>query len=191
MPNSELPVILLLWSHEKCYFSSSDVWQYSEYWLPGKLTWTLVSRKKKKKSEKEINSRMENWDIIIDKAEVLESIVFTWMALWCILILSKINFVSLFFHVTCTTTFRPLGFPHNSVGKESDYNARDSCLIPGLGRFPGEGKGYPLQYSGLENSMDCIVHEVAKSRTWLSDFHFTSLHFRHLHFLIKLGCYMS
>ena len=49
--------------------------------------------------------------------------------------------------------------------------------IPGSGRSPGEGKGYPLQYSGLENSMDCIVHEVAKSRTRLSNFHFTSLHF--------------
>ena len=45
-------------------------------------------------------------------------------------------------------------------------------MIPGLGRSPGEGKGYPLQYSGLENSMDCIVHGVAKSQTWLSDFHF-------------------
>ena len=45
-------------------------------------------------------------------------------------------------------------------------------MIPGLGRSPGEGKGYPLQYSGLENSMDCIVHEVEKSQTRLSDFHF-------------------
>ena len=42
--------------------------------------------------------------------------------------------------------------------------------IPGLGRSPGEGEGCPLQYSGLENSMDCIVHEVAKSQTQLSDF---------------------
>ena len=42
---------------------------------------------------------------------------------------------------------------------------------PGLGRSPGEGKGYPLQYSGLENFMDCIVHGVAKSQTGLSDFH--------------------
>ena len=41
----------------------------------------------------------------------------------------------------------------------------------GWERFPGEGKGYLLQYSGLENSMDCIVHEVAKSWTQLSDFH--------------------
>ena len=47
--------------------------------------------------------------------------------------------------------------------------------IPGLGRSPGEGKDYPLQYSGLENSMDCIVHGVPKSQTQLRDFHFTSL----------------
>ena len=46
--------------------------------------------------------------------------------------------------------------------------------IPGLGRSPEEGKGYPLQYSGLENSMDSVVHGVAKSQTQLSDFHFTS-----------------
>ena len=45
-------------------------------------------------------------------------------------------------------------------------------LVPGLGSYPGVGKGYPLQYSGLENSMDCIVHGVAKSWTQLSDFHF-------------------
>ena len=50
-------------------------------------------------------------------------------------------------------------------------------LIPGLGRSPEEGKGYPFQYSGLENSMDCIVHGVAKSWTRLSDFHFFMVHF--------------
>ena len=61
------------------------------------------------------------------------------------------------------------------AGKESACNAGDMGSIPGLGRSPGEGKGYPLQYSGLENSMDCIVHGVTKSRTPLSDFHFTSL----------------
>ena len=53
--------------------------------------------------------------------------------------------------------------------------AGDLGLIPTLGRSPGGGKGYPLQYFGLENSMDCIVHGVAKSQTWLSDFHFTSI----------------
>ena len=48
----------------------------------------------------------------------------------------------------------------------------DLGLIPGLRRSPGKGKGYPFQYSGLENSMDCIVHGVAKSQTWLSNCHF-------------------
>ena len=59
-----------------------------------------------------------------------------------------------------------------SSGKESACNAGDLGLIPGLGRPPGEEKGYAGQYSGLENSMDWIVHEVAKSQTQLSDFHF-------------------
>ena len=58
-----------------------------------------------------------------------------------------------------------LGFPCGSAGKESTCNAGDLSLIPGLGRSPGEGKGYPLQYSGLENSMDCMVHKIAKSNT--------------------------
>jgi len=51
-------------------------------------------------------------------------------------------------------------------------NAEDLGSIPGLGRSPGEGKGYPLRYSGLKNSMDCIVHGVAKSWTQLIIFHF-------------------
>ena len=51
------------------------------------------------------------------------------------------------------------------------HNAGVLGLIPGLGRFPGEGKGYLFQYSGLENSIDCIVHEIAKSQTELSVFH--------------------
>ena len=53
-----------------------------------------------------------------------------------------------------------LGFPCGSAGKESTCNAGNLVSIPGLGRSPGEGKGYPLQYSGLENSMDCLVHGV-------------------------------
>ena len=61
---------------------------------------------------------------------------------------------------------------NSSVGKESACNAGDLGLIPGLGRSPEEGKGYPLQYSVLENLMDCIVHGIAKSQTWLNDFHF-------------------
>ena len=65
-----------------------------------------------------------------------------------------------------------LGFPCGSAAKEFACNAGDLNSFPGLGRSPGEGKDYPLQYSGLENSMDCIVHGVAKSRTQLSDFYF-------------------
>ena len=71
---------------------------------------------------------------------------------------------------------RKLGFPGGSAGKESTCNAGDLGLVPGLGLSLGEGKGYPFQYSDLENSMDYIVHGFAKSQTQLSDFHF--------HFLI-------
>ena len=59
------------------------------------------------------------------------------------------------------------GFPDSSVGKESACNTGDPGSIPGLGRSPGEGKGYPLQYFGLENSMNYIVHRVAESpKNW-------------------------
>ena len=55
---------------------------------------------------------------------------------------------------TCSLAMNSVlvGFPGGSAGKESARNARDLGSIPGLGRSPGEGKGYPLQYSGLENS---------------------------------------
>ena len=62
-----------------------------------------------------------------------------------------------------------------SHGKETVCNAGDLGSVPGLGRSPGEGNGYPVQYSGLENSMDCRVHRVVKSQTQLSDFHFHQL----------------
>ena len=61
-----------------------------------------------------------------------------------------------------------------SAGKEYTCNAGDLGSIPGLGRYPGKGHGYPLQYSGLKNSMDCTVHRVTKTWTQLSGFHFTS-----------------
>ena len=76
------------------------------------------------------------------------------------------------------THFSILGLPlWLSSGKESTCNAGDLSLMPGLWRSPGEGEGYPLQYSGLENSVDCIVNGVTKSWMWLNDFHF-SLSFR-------------
>ena len=62
-----------------------------------------------------------------------------------------------------------LGLPGGSAGKESTCNVGDLGSIPGLGRSPGEGNGYLLQYSSLENSMDCIVHGVSKNRTQLND----------------------
>ena len=63
-----------------------------------------------------------------------------------------------------------MGFPGGSDSKESTCNAGDHGSIPGLGRSPGEANGYPLQYSGLEKSMDreawpATAHGVAKSRT--------------------------
>ena len=67
-----------------------------------------------------------------------------------------------------------MGFSCGSAGKESPHNEGDLSSNPGLGRSPGEGKGYPLQYSGLEISMDSLVHGVAKSQTRLSDFHIHS-----------------
>ena len=63
-----------------------------------------------------------------------------------------------------------LNFLCGSAGKESTCNVEDLGSIPGLERPPGEGKGYPLQYSGLENSMDYIVHGVTKSWIQLSNF---------------------
>ena len=71
-----------------------------------------------------------------------------------------------------------LGFPGGSAGKEASCNAGDLGSIPGCGWSPEEGKGFPLQYSGLENSMDCIVHGVTESPTQLSNFHF---HLQPLH----------
>jgi len=62
--------------------------------------------------------------------------------------------------------------PCGTAGKESTCNVGDLGSIPGLGRSSGEGKGYSLQYSGLENSMDSIVCGVTKSWTQLSEFHF-------------------
>ena len=67
-----------------------------------------------------------------------------------------------------------MGFPGGLAGKESSCNTTDLGSNPGLGRSPGEGNCYPLQYSGLENSMDCIDHGVSKSWKGLNNFHFHS-----------------
>ena len=67
---------------------------------------------------------------------------------------------------------RSMGFPCGSADRESTSNVGHLVLIPGLGRSSGKEKDYPLQYSGPVNSMNCMVHGVAKSRTQLSGFHF-------------------
>ena len=67
--------------------------------------------------------------------------------------------------INSTVLLYSTGFPDISVGKESARSAGDPGSIPGSGRSPGEGKGYPLQYSGLKNSINCIVHGVTKSWT--------------------------
>ena len=77
---------------------------------------------------------------------------------FCIFLFTVLNYVSL--TMLC-----------GSAGEESACNAGDLGLIPGLGRYPGERKGYPLQYSHLENSVDYIVPAVTKSQTRLSEFH--------------------
>ena len=78
----------------------------------------------------------------------------------------NIDWLSMYYWAVIITQ----GFPCGPAGKESACNAGDLGLISGLGRSPGEGKGYPLQYSGPENFVDCIVHGVTKSQTRLSDF---------------------
>ena len=75
---------------------------------------------------------------------------------------------------THTHTRKEMGFPGSSDGKESACNAGDLGSIPGPRRYPGEGNGYPFQYSFLENSMhrgawQATVHRVTKSWTWLSN----------------------
>ena len=76
------------------------------------------------------------------------------------------------YFVTNHNFYASWGFPWGSAGKETTCSVGDLGSVPELGRSPGEGKGYPLQYSGLKNFMNCIAHGVAKSRTQLGDFHF-------------------
>ena len=73
-------------------------------------------------------------------------------------------------------TVTSFGFPGGSPGQESACNVGDLGSSPEVGKIPGEANGYPLQYSGLENSMDCIDHGVTNSWTGLSYFHFLAFY---------------
>ena len=77
-------------------------------------------------------------------------------------------------------------FPGVSASIESACTAGDLGLIPELGRFPGKGKGSPFQYSGLENSIDCVVHEVAKGQTRLRYFHMQNMVASQVAFVVKI-----
>ena len=77
-----------------------------------------------------------------------------------------------------------------SAGKESACNVGNLGSIPGLEGYPGEGHGNPLQCSGLENSMDCIVHGVAKSWTQLSNFHFLLQNIKLLKYYDYIPCFI-
>ena len=90
-------------------------------------------------------------------------------------------------HLLRLLHWQPVSLPRvpcGLAGEESACNMGDLGSIPGLGRFPGEGKGYPLQYSGLENSMDCIIHGVTKSWTQLNNFHIYSASWKALYIYI-------
>ena len=88
---------------------------------------------------------------------------------YCVFCLDKNHLSFLKRHLLDQESKQTQGFPHSSVGKESACNAGDASLIPGWGRSTGGGKGYPLQYSGLENSIYCIVQGVTKNQTeWLA-----------------------
>ena len=119
----------------------------SGYCLSPDWPWLLVSEKEMRKQNKSPLFPRRTWKEL--------------PALWC------------WNPSICVCVYTYMGFPGGSVGKESACNVEDLGSIPGLGRSPGEGKGYPLQYSGLENPMDYIVHEVAENWTWLSNFQFT------------------
>ena len=115
-------------------------------------------------------------------------VVWSIVALQCIFI-SAVQKSESVIHTYISPLFwisSPFMSPDRSVGKESACNAGDPSSIPGLGRSTGEGKGYPLQYFGLENSMYCIVHGVSKSQTWLSSFHW--LHLGHHRVLSRVLC---
>ena len=80
---------------------------------------------------------------------------------------------NIFLHeYNCLSTIYYVGFPGGSAGKKSTCSVGELGSICGLGWSPGERIGYPLQYSGLENPIDCIVHDITKSHTQPNDFHF-------------------
>ena len=111
---------------------------------------------------------------------------------WAHISYKHLVFLSFIFNVDHSDQ---LGFPGGSDGKESVCNVGDLDSIPGLGRSPGEGNSYPLQYSGLQHYMDEGAWQatgpgVAKSWTRLSDFHFQWSVTRKMHISSEINCHI-
>jgi len=104
------------------------------------------------------------YDLSSDEIENCDETILVWSSFSRLLRDCLLGYSSQF-DTDNTLLFCIMGFPCGSAVKESACNVGDLASISGLGRSPGERKGYPLQYSGLENSKDCIVHGVTKSWT--------------------------
>ena len=113
----------------------------------------------------ETGVRSLGWEDPPEKGKASHSSILAWRIPWTVHGVAKSRTQLSDFH------FTSLHFTCGSAGKESSCTAGDLGSIPGLGRSPGEGKGYPLHYFGLENSADCIDHGLTESRT-PRDFHF-------------------
>ena len=139
-----------LWTYAKC--------QINIYWRYGKIMKTV------KQFTKCTAKRQQKLKIVL-KIFTFSSWIYAFCYLFIVPILLSLHIWT-----------QGLDFPDNSYGKEFSCNAGDPGLIPGLGRSPGEGNGYPLQYSCLENSMDrrtwrAMVHGVKKNQTRLNNFY--------------------
>ena len=147
------------------------------------LSWaSLVAQMVKRLPEmREMQVGSQGWEDVLEKEMATHSSILAWKIPWmeepCRLQSMGSQRAGHDWATSLSLLLSSLkGFPGGSAGKESACNAGDLGSVPGLERSPGEGKHYPLQYSGLENSMDWTVHGVARSQIWLSYFHVTSLH---------------
>ena len=105
-------------------------------------------------------------------------LIHLFMFLYCVLCIFWVKhflYQICLLHIFSSSLWLVLGFPGKSAGRESTCNVGELDSVPELGRCPGEGNGYPLQYYGLDNSMNSIVYGVAKSWIRLSDIHFHGL----------------
>ena len=162
------PVLLPGKSHGQRSLGGCSPWGHKKNWtrLPTKL--------QQHRHRYRYRTFLSSQKVLLESAGIRNDLKFFSMEFQTLYNFIPVYLIRCIFHYTdYMWPMCPMGlfFPDSS----SACNAGDPSSILGWGRYPGEGTGYPLQYSGLENSMDCLVHGVAKSRTWLSDFHFTRI----------------